>query len=249
MKKYLFVILMMFSGLILAQDIYSNQSIQQNKKYWSGNNQYYLTFQNDGNLVIYNRTNSSIWSSKTSGKGVKAVFQDDGNLVVYGQRDVVVYSTNTGNRRADRLTMQDDGNLVIYVRSNPIWSSNADIVYNGGGSSGSKVTNINPGYSFRRGIKMYSANRQYYLSLQNDGNLVLAKRNGDPIWSSTTDNRGGKAEFQNDGNLVIYDSYNKAIWATNTANRGVSKLIIQDDGNLVMYNENNSSIWSSQTQR
>lgn len=240
---------MMFGGLITAQNIYTNQNIEQNKKYWSGNKQYYLTFQNDGNLVIYSRGNRSLWNSKTAGKGIKAFFQDDGNFVVYGQGNAVVFSTNTSNRRADRLTMQDDGNLVIYSATNPIWSSKADNVYNGSGNSGSKVSNINPGYSFRRGVKVYSSNRSYYLSLQNDGNLVLANRNGDPIWSSTTDNRGGKAEFQNDGNLVIYDSYNKSIWATNTSNRGVVKLTIQDDGNLVMYDDNNSPIWSSQTQR
>lgn len=239
---------MLFSGLFFAQNIYNGQNIEQNRKYWSDNNRYYLIFQNDGNLVVYNQNDRSLWSSNTSGRGWRAVFQDDGNLVVYSQREAVVYSTNTNGKRANRLTMQDDGNLVIYNRSNPLWSSNTNMG-NNGGNSGFRDPSINPGFMFRRGVKVYSSNRSYYLSFQNDGNLVLANRNGDPIWSSATDNKGGRAEFQKDGNLVIYDSYNKAIWSTNTSNGGARKLKIQDDGNLVIYNDNNSPIWSSETQR
>ncbi|GAA5088564.1 hypothetical protein GCM10023210_12340 [Chryseobacterium ginsengisoli] len=247
MKKYLLVLLMSFSGLFFAQNIYNGQNIEVNKKYWSANNQFYLIFQNDGNLVMYARTENQLWNSRTSGRGVKASFQDDGNLVVYGQRNNVVFSTNTSGRRADKLAIQDDGNLVIYTRTNSIWSSNADNA-NNGNDSGSGNSSVNLGYTFRRGIKLYSSNRAYYLSLQDDGNLVLAKNNGDPIWSSFTDNRGSKAQFQKDGNFVVYDSYNRAIWATNTANRGATKLTVQNDGNLVIY-QNNSPVWSSETQR
>jgi hypothetical protein len=248
MKRHVLILLMIFGGLLLnAQNIYNGQNIEQNKKYWSGNNQYYLIFQDDGNLVVYNRAESLMWNSKTSGRGVKAIFQDDGNLVVYSQRNAVIFSTNTNGRRANRLAIQDDGNLVIYTRASSIWSSDADNA-NNSGNSGSGNSSVNLGYIFRRGIKVYSSNRSYYLSLQDDGNLVLARNNGDPIWSSFTDNRGSKAEFQKDGNFVVYDSYNRAIWATNTANRGATKLTIQNDGNLVIY-KNNSPIWSSETQR
>ncbi|CAD7815659.1 hypothetical protein CHRY9390_03012 [Chryseobacterium aquaeductus] len=247
MRKYLLIFLMLFSGLFLAQNIYNGQNIEQNRKYWSGNNRYYLIFQGDGNLVVYNKNNDPMWSSNTSGRATRAVFQDDGNLVVYGQRESVVYSTKTNGKRADRLTMQDDGNLVIYTRSNPLWSSNTN-AGNGGNFGFRDTSSLNPGYQFRKGQKLYSANRSYYLSFQTDGNLVLATKNGDPIWSSATDNRG-YAKFQDDGNLVVYDSYNKAIWSTNSSNRGVRNLKIQDDGNLVLYNDNNSAIWSSGTQR
>lgn len=187
---------------------------------------------------------------KYCGKGNRAAFQSDGNLVVYGQRESVVYSTNTNGRNANRLTMQDDGNLVIYTRAKPLWSSKTN-AGNNSNNSGFRDPSINPGFMFRRGAKIYSSNRLYYLSFQNDGNLVLATKNEDALWSSATDNKGGRAEFQDDGNIVIYDSYNKPIWSrsTNTSNRGARKLKIQDDGNLVIYNEGNSPIWSSEPQR
>lgn len=42
-----------------------------------------LTFQSDGNLVLYDGS-KAIWSSGTSGRGEKLDLQTDGNVVVYG---------------------------------------------------------------------------------------------------------------------------------------------------------------------
>lgn len=238
----------MFSGLFFnAQNIYNGQNIEQNKKYWSGNNQYYLLFQNDGNLVLYNRAGISMWDSRTSGRGTKAIFQDDGNLVVYTSGNSVAFSSNTNGRRADKLTIQDDGNLVIYNRTNPLWASKNGNTNTGNGQ-GFRGGYVNLGYKFYRGTKVFSSDHNYYLIFQDDGNLVLSTNNGDPIWSSGTNNKGGRAEFQKDGNLVVYDSYNRSVWSSNTSNRGATKLTIQNDGNLVIYG-NSSPIWSSETQR
>lgn len=248
MKKHLLTLMMVFGGLLLnAQNIYNGQTLEQNRKYWSNNNRYYLIFQNDGNLVLYNRSGGSIRDSKTSDRGVKAVFQDDGNLVVYTPRNGVAFSSNTNGRGANKLTVQDDGNLVVYNNSSPLWASkdgsrnNNDRFGRGGGS-------VDPGHKFRRGDKLYSSDGNYYLSFQDDGNLVLSNRNGNAIWGAGTDNKGSRAEFQNDGNLVVYDSYNKAIWSSNTSRRGGNKLTVQNDGNLVIYG-NYSPVWSSGTQR
>jgi len=249
MRRHLLALIMMFGGLLLsAQNIYTGQDLQQNRKYWSDNRQYYLIFQNDGNLVFYNRAGSPTWDAKTADKGVRAVFQNDGNLVVYTPGNGVAFSSRTNGRRANKLSIQNDGNLVIYSGSNALWASK-----NGSGNGndngwGFRGGYLNPGHKFVRGAKIFSANRNYYLLFQNDGNLVLLRNNGDPIWASGTDNKGGRAEFQNDGNLVVYDSYNKAVWSSNTSNRGVTRLDIQDDGNLVIYSDS-SPAWSSGTQR
>ncbi len=249
MRRHLLVLILIFCGLLFnAQNIYNGQSLQQNRKYWASNKQYYLIFQNDGNLVFYNRAGSSLWDSKTAGKGVRASFQDDGNLVVYSSRNGVAFSSNTNGRRANRLAIQDDGNLVIYNDSNPLWASKNSTGNGNGNGWGFRGGYVNPGHKFYRGNKVFSANRNYYLVFQNDGNLVLSSNNGDAIWGAGTDNKGSRAEFQNDGNLVVYDSYNRSVWSSNTSNRGATKLSIQDDGNLVIY-QNDSPIWSSGTQR
>ena len=54
----------------------------------------YLAMQTDGNLVLYNGSNSAIWSTSTNGYGSSAVLnaQDDGNLVVYYNTNVVIWA-------------------------------------------------------------------------------------------------------------------------------------------------------------
>ncbi|WP_419867842.1 bulb-type lectin domain-containing protein [Chryseobacterium sp. CT-SW4] len=245
MKKSLLALLIFGSLYLGAQNISAGQTLQQDRKYWSSNRQYYLIFQNDGNLVFYDRRGSSLWDSGTSNQGSKAIFQDDGNLVVYSSSNRALFSSNTNTRRG-KLNVQDDGNLVIYDGSNALWASQNTKKSSSHNSRGQG--NINPGYEFSRNTKVYSANSRYYLIFQNDGNLVLSSSNGSPIWSTETNNKGSKAQFQNDGNLVVYDSYNRAVWSSKTSNRGGNKLTVQDDGNLVIYN-NSSPVWSSDTQR
>lgn len=247
MSRNLLALIGIFFGLLInAQNIRNGQSLQQDRKYWSDNQQFYLQFQNDGNLVFYRRSGAPVWESKTANRGSSAIFQDDGNLVVYGLRNRAVFSTNTADRGGNKLTIQDDGNLVIYNNNNPLWASTSG---GNNGSSGQRSGNINLGHTFRSGNKTYSPNSRYYLSFQADGNLVLSRSNGTPIWSSDTNNKGGRAEFQNDGNLVVYDSYSKAVWKSNTSNSGASRLSVQDDGNLVIYDRNNNVVWASSSQQ
>lgn len=252
MKKHLLAFMMVFGGLLVsAQSIYAGQTLRQDKKYWADNNEYYLIFQNDGNLVFYNRSGAPAWESKTTNRGVRAIFQRDGNLVVYTRGNGVAFSSNTDGKGADKLSVQDDGNLVIYNGSNPLWASQGGVKNNNGWGNGDRYGNrdyVSTGYRFRKDTKLYSSDGRYYLVFQDDGNLVLANRNGNAIWATATDNRGSKAEFQGDGNLVVYDSYNRPVWSSNTNNRGAVKLTVQNDGNLVIYGRN-SPVWSSGTNR
>ncbi|MFD0517855.1 hypothetical protein [Paractinoplanes durhamensis] len=92
-----------------------------------------------------------------------------------------------------------------------------------------------PGRSLFRGAAVRSANGQFTLSMQADGNLVLYDNRGGvpaPIWVRG-DLRGYRLTNQHDGNLVIYDYANRPLWASNTAGRGVSTMRLQDDGSLV----------------
>ncbi len=81
---------------------------------------------------------------------------------------------------------------------------------------------------------LVSANGQFRMQMQEDGNLVLY-HNGVALWSSQTSGRPGAwLGNQGDGNLVLYHN-GVAIWASGTPGHGLSNLIIQDDGNLVLY--------------
>jgi len=99
---------------------------------------------------------------------------------------------------------------------------------------------------------LYSENQVFELRYQDDGNLVIYRKekNKDfPIWASQTWRTDPyQARMQPDGNFVIYTApNNKPIWASQTWGNPNSVLIMQNDGNLVIYNENKQPIWASNT--
>ncbi|MET3035156.1 bulb-type lectin domain-containing protein [Chryseobacterium sp. NRRL B-14859] len=255
MKKELFAMLGLLAGIcMMAQNFTLGTNLIKDRKYQSENRQHFLIFQNDGNLVVYNRRNQPQWDSKTQGKGARAIFQEDGNLVVYNFSDRPVFSTNTVNKNATSLEMQDDGNLVIYNRrGNALWSSYNDPNRNDFGGNGNfnnntgsySRGNIYKGYEFVQGEKIYSENSKYYLIFQTDGNLVMY-RSGfkKDIWSTATAGKGRRAVFQEDGNLVVYDSSNRAVYNTGVSLSNVDRLSIQNDGNIVIYNYDNQVVWA-----
>jgi hypothetical protein len=110
---------------------------------------------------------------------------------------------------------------------------------------------LNPGELLRAETEQQitSANRQYRLIMQRDGNLVLyddAKRQ--LLWESKT--QGQKVDrviMQRDGNLVIYLSNGQPAWSSNTFGKPGSFLLVQNDGNMVIYQP--QVVWSSNTAR
>jgi MIR domain/Beta/Gamma crystallin len=80
------------------------------------NGHFRLTFQTDGNLVLYdNRTGIPTWSSGTGGNAVSVcIMQSDGNLVIYAPGGQAIWSINDWHNPGSRLVVQDDGNVVIY---------------------------------------------------------------------------------------------------------------------------------------
>jgi LysM repeat protein len=104
----------------------------------------------------------------------------------------------------------------------------------------------NEGQKLTKGESLTSSNGAYTLTLQDDGNLVLAAR-GEPRWSTQTNGQNvERAEVQKDGNFVLYTS-EKPVWHTNTKGRKGVRLVVQDDGNLVLYAANGAA-WSTHTE-
>jgi hypothetical protein len=76
-----------------------------------------------------------------------------------------------------------------------------------------------PNQALNPGEILVSANGDYTLIMQHDGNLVLYDYWGSPVWDSgtccTSDMSG--VLMQTDGNLVMYDIYAVPHWASNTS--------------------------------
>jgi LysM repeat protein len=90
------------------------------------------------------------------------------------------------------------------------------------------------GEKLQRGQSLTSRNGAYTLTLQDDGNLVLAAR-GQAVWATGTDGKDAEhLDVQDDGNVVLYTS-DKPIWHTDTKGAKDVRLIVQDDRNVVVY--------------
>jgi hypothetical protein len=94
---------------------------------FSTDRRFRLTYQADGNLVLYiDRDSTVLWASNTSGMGVGiCTMQTDGNLVAYGPGRQPIWASNTWGSPGSYLIVQNDGNVVIYrPDGTAIWASN-----------------------------------------------------------------------------------------------------------------------------
>jgi nucleoid-associated protein YgaU len=102
------------------------------------------------------------------------------------------------------------------------------------------------GQKLVRGESLVSNNGAYTLTLQEDGNLVLAAR-GVAVWASSTNGQDVvRAEVQSDGNFVLYTA-DKPVWHSDTKGKKNVKLVLQDDRNLVLYAADGPA-WSTKTE-
>src|SRR5262249_25555609 len=92
----------------------------------------YLTFQSDGNLVIYRRdTGGAIWSSNTSGHPTAMLaLQGDGNLVIYSDSTATnaLWYSHTQGHSGGSAFLHPNGILSINDGSNrQLWSTGTAI--------------------------------------------------------------------------------------------------------------------------
>lgn len=85
------------------------------------NNNYIMTMQNDGNLVIYktfpNKPRQAIWSTKTGkNTGASLWCQYDGNMVIYGKDGKVLWSSGTYEKtdKNSYCMLTSDGDFILY---------------------------------------------------------------------------------------------------------------------------------------
>ena len=105
---------------------------------------------------------------------------------------------------------------------------------------------LTAGQKLVRGESITSNNGAYTLTLQDDGDLVLAAR-GQALWAAGTKGQDVvRAEVQGDGNFVVYTA-DKPVWHTHTQGKKNVKLVLQDDRNLVLYAADGPA-WSTKTE-
>ncbi len=96
---------------------------------------------------------------------------------------------------------------------------------------------LQPGTELVRGQRYYSPSGDHFLVLNPDGNLVVARANGDYVWGFDTQGvdfpRVGTVIFQEDGNLAAYAEDGSYIWSALTENPDpTAQLVLQPNGAL-----------------
>jgi hypothetical protein len=107
---------------------------------------------------------------------------------------------------------------------------------------------LEPGQELHPGQSVESANTCFSLTYQGDGNLVLYRSDGFPMWASgTAGTSAGVTAMQGDGNFVVYDGGGTPVWNSGTPGHPGAYLIVQPDGNVVIYDNNYNPLWYTGT--
>lgn len=125
-----------FTPIWSTSRLCSGRTLQPGRILRSGNGQYKLEMQTDGNLVLRNSTDVIQWATNTyNNPGSRLEMRTDGNLVIFNTNNQVIWSSNTAtllitNNNGSTLRVQDDGNLVIYRPNNTaIWNRTQGRLY------------------------------------------------------------------------------------------------------------------------
>ena len=160
---------------------------------------YMLTMQDDGNLVVYDSTNTPIWATDTN------QFQ---NIITSESAPLMMGQALTSPNRIYQAVMQTDGNFVVYHGTTALWAT---------GTTG-PTSNGSPNGSPYEMVVTPDGDLEHLAYGQTCPTNTPCIAN----WLSNSKGKGTppyKLTMQDDGNLVLYDSTNTATWATGTYGR------------------------------
>jgi predicted alpha/beta hydrolase family esterase len=104
--------------LTAGQRLYPGQAVS------SADRRFALTYQTDGNLVLYGPGGAPRWSTQTFHSPGYAEMQNDGNFVVYASNGAPAWASQTSGTRGARLVVHNDGNVAVYTSANlMVWST------------------------------------------------------------------------------------------------------------------------------
>lgn len=201
----------------------------------TGTYEFQLTWKTDGNLVLTNNLNATVWNTNTAGTGKYLCNQEDGVLVVYDDKYNVKWASSpTGLGVGGQLHLVRDQLRLTTASGDLVWASSA------GGSHDCKyAVRSTAGFSLTKGSSNQTVleTGEAKLVFTSAGKLqVLSKSTGSSLWTSsasgtTASFSGGKLKldstainatagarlFLADCNLFVGDSStNRTVYSTGT---------------------------------
>jgi hypothetical protein len=171
-----------------------------------------------------------------------------GNLVSYDAYGQVIWTSRTPKVGPSTLKVQDTGNLALVNNATGEleWVSGPNQKRVPPQVQNAVATLSTSKALYRSGVHLASPNGIFTLTLQSNGDLVLAK-NKVQIWHSGAKD-GDWLTVQPDGNLVYYRSDGRVVWKTGTGGQGAARLTVRDNGTLVLVRLSDQKIlWSPKT--
>ncbi|HTU63947.1 MAG TPA: hypothetical protein VMF89_36025 [Polyangiales bacterium] len=195
----------------------------------------------------YNGTTLSYQSTKSlvvdeQGQVVRAAAPVDARLNPSGADRAFLL-----NGAAAWITSAADGQLTLNVLDANQALTKTQLSQRAPEPSAPAGDTLQPGERLQPDQSIRSSNGNFRLVYQTDGNLVLYRADGTPLWASATNGRPvGHAIMQTDGNLAIYGPNQEFVWNTGTQAPS-ARLVLQNDGNLVIYGADGAALWASNT--
>jgi YD repeat-containing protein len=228
-----------------------------------GNPGAYLRVTDSGQVIIYSSGGSQLW---VQGASTPCTYDlqlqvpivssfATGGTVTLAAPDHCVWSVSSSESWASITSSTSGvGSATISFEVAENSSSTRFVTFSAGGQSvtlrqgnARPVTNVMyPGEELYAGQLLRSANEEYTLVYQGDGNLVITGPSG-VIWHSHTHGTvPGFLAMQGDGNLVLYHAYGGVAFHTSTNGNDGAFVVLQDDGNLVVYQAGGGQyLWAS----
>lgn len=225
--------------------------ILQGKQYFSPNGKYYVIFESNGHLVVYDQNDNKKWISDSEDNyNASCTLKENGDLVIYRSDGSKAWSSKTENNKNASLYISDEGEIFIYSDETEActFSSRNNLGYR---SYYTAVTDFSKtDIVLEEGIAYSSPNQKYFVEFQRDGDLVVSDYGLDILWRSGTANIGKKCVMKSNGQLVIYKEDGSEAWSTHAVQDDISgdtALYLSNKGELCIYSLSNGEFtFSSQ---
>ncbi|MEM8584432.1 MAG: hypothetical protein AAGF87_09200 [Bacteroidota bacterium] len=199
-----------------------------------------FTLQTDGNLVIYDIKNQAVWSSEThpyfdprynsrNWKPSWLEVLENGQFALFSETGNIAWARPESVAPPAKGKKEESYSAPLYDK-------------------------MIAGNRLYQGQELVSVNGAVRLRMQYDGNLAMYN-NGQYLWDAQTAGRGSYLTLQDDGNLVIYTSNDQAVWSSEThphfnsryrisSNKPV-ELNLLDNGTFILLNTRGDIMWSN----
>lgn len=206
-----------------------------------------LVFQDDGNLVIYNKDGSPIWHSGTYGNPKsKLIMQSDGNLVIYNKNGDAIWSSKTYGWNGAVASFDSDSGLLSINHPRGTYPTK----YFGADTSKRFIElTLDKDYLDIVTPDTGMCSDMYKLVMQSDGNLVIYSPTGIPVWNTGTFGSGHRLRMAKNGNLVIlkrkvvvFVAAYSNVWESKTSGKELRARFYPYRGVIEIYNSNTQAV-------